>query len=265
MKSPSELAQSSRRWHVRSQQHCMGVDGARSGWIAVWRGRDSLHHQRYESAKALVDSHRSLDVIAVDIPMGLTNSHGREAEVQARRFVGGRRACSVFSTPVRGILDAQSQPEASRRHREIDGRGFGAQSFAILCKIREWDELLLGDAQVRGLVREIHPEVSFAALNGGQGCGLSASKKSDAGASALISFRHTLACATSRVFFVTFHDVRRQEMTYLMLWSRYGARSASPRDELSACRVPFRRTPMGSACRSGIRGMVAGAFVFTAR
>jgi predicted RNase H-like nuclease len=171
---------------VEFQQQCLGVDGARSGWIAVWREHDSLHHQRYESAKALVDSHRSFDVIAVDIPIGLTDSHGREAEFLARKFVGGRRACSLFSTPVRGILDAQSQPEASRRHREIDGRGFGAQSFAILCKIREWDELLQGDERARAMVREIHPEVSFAALNGGQGCGLSESKKSDAGASARV-------------------------------------------------------------------------------
>lgn len=165
-----------------AQQHCIGVDGAKSGWIAVWRERDLLCHQRYGSAQVLVESHRLVDVIAVDIPVGLCESHGREADAQARRFVGGRRACSIFSSPVRGMLDAQSQPEASRRHREIDGRGFGAQSFAILSKIREWDELLQADARARLVVREIHPEVSFAALNGGKGHGLSESKKSQAGA-----------------------------------------------------------------------------------
>lgn len=75
-----------------------------------------------------------------------------------------------------------SQPEASRRHREIDGRGFGSQSFAILPKIHEWDNLLQTDHQARALVREIHPEMSFSALNGGRGKGLAYSKKTQDGA-----------------------------------------------------------------------------------
>lgn len=75
-----------------------------------------------------------------------------------------------------------SQPEASRRHKEIDGRGVGSQSFSILCKIREWDNLLQTDHQARAMVREIHPEVSFSALNGGRGKGLDSSKKTRDGA-----------------------------------------------------------------------------------
>lgn len=75
-----------------------------------------------------------------------------------------------------------SQLEASRTHKEIDGRGFGSQSFAILPKIREWDNLLQTDHQARAMVREIHPEVSFSALNGGRGKGLASSKKTQDGA-----------------------------------------------------------------------------------
>ena len=148
---------------------CIGVDGAKRGWIAVWSRDGALSWHVYDRAHALLDAHRQARVIAVDIPIGLPDRDGRQADVQARKFVGGRRASSIFSSPVRGILDAPSQPEASRRHREIDGRGFGAQSFAILPKIREWDVLLQTDAHARRTVREIHPEVSFAALNGGIG------------------------------------------------------------------------------------------------
>jgi predicted RNase H-like nuclease len=162
--------------------NCVGVDGAKSGWIAVWWANTALKFFVYDSARALVDAHRQDRVIAVDIPIGLPERNGRSADNEARRFVGGRRASSVFSVPVRGILDATSQPEASRRHREIDGRGFGAQSFAILPKIREWDELLQSDTQLRAVLREIHPEVSFAALNGGVGKGLAFNKKSRDGA-----------------------------------------------------------------------------------
>lgn len=166
---------------------CVGVDGAKSGWIAVWWSGSALAWQVYTDARVLVDSHRGARVITVDIPIGLCERGGRQADSLARAFVGGKRASSIFSTPVRGILDATSQPEASRRHRDIDGRGFGAQSFAILPKIRQWDELLSGDAQARQCVREIHPEVSFAALNGGQGHGLVDSKRTFAGAEARVT------------------------------------------------------------------------------
>lgn len=160
---------------------CVGVDGAKSGWIAVWPEGEGFSWRVYDSARALLDRHRGARVIAVDIPIGLSDREGRQADSQARRFVGGRRACSIFSTPVRGILDAMSRAEASRRHQEIDGRGFGAQSFAILPKIRQWDELLQADAQARQVVREIHPEVCFAALNGGPGRGLVEPKRTPAG------------------------------------------------------------------------------------
>jgi len=160
------------------------VDGAKSGWIAVWREQGGLAWRVHGDARALVDAHRQAAVIAVDVPIGLSDRDGRPADGLARRFVGGRRACSIFSTPVRGILDAKTQPEASLRHREIDGRGFGAQSFAILSKIREWDTLLRSDPQARRVVREVHPEVSFAVLAGGAGQGVVASKHTPPGIAA---------------------------------------------------------------------------------
>ncbi len=160
---------------------CVGVDGAKSGWIAVWRSNDALRYCVYDSASLLIGAHSEAKVMGVDVPIGLPESGSREADVQARRFVGGRRACSIFSSPVRGILDSATQPEASKRHRAIDGRGFGAQSFAILPKIREWDLLLVASPHLREIVREIHPEVSFAALNGGFAMGLIHKKRSAQG------------------------------------------------------------------------------------
>ena len=158
---------------------CIGVDGAKGQWIAVSVSEGQLAHQVHANARALVEAHRAARVIAVDIPIGLSDHGRRQADVDARAFVGGKRRSSIFSSPVRGILDARSQQEASRRHREIDTRGFGAQSFAILDKIRQWDSLLQEDAQARRTVHEVHPEVSFAAL-GGTG-GIQAKKQSAEG------------------------------------------------------------------------------------
>ena len=157
----------------------LGVDGAKSGWFAVWRVGEAFGFDLYARAEHLVAAHAGANVIAVDIPIGLSDRDGRAPDALARKFVGGKRASSVFSAPVRGVLDAQSRAEASDRHRRIDGRGFGAQAFAILPKIREWDTLLRGDASARRRVREVHPEVSFAAMNAG--LGLVTSKRSAEG------------------------------------------------------------------------------------
>jgi predicted RNase H-like nuclease len=163
-----------------AQSSLVGVDGARDGWIAVADTLTTLQFQVFSSPAALYQNFRLANVIAVDIPMGLSETGPRAPDSLARKFVGGKRASSIFSAPVRGILDAHSQPEASRRHRDIDGRGFGAQAFAILPKIRDWDSLLRSDLSARERVYEVHPEVSFAELNGG--LGLAPGKKTPEGA-----------------------------------------------------------------------------------
>ena len=151
------------------------------GGMALSHQLGGLHADGYADPAALLDAHADKQVIAVDIPLGLRCSGPRQADLLARKFVGGHRASSVFASPVRGILASTSQREASALHRSIDGRGFGAQAFGLLPKIRQWDTCLQADAYWRARVYEVHPEVSFAALNGGAGQGLWQSKKSEAG------------------------------------------------------------------------------------
>lgn len=55
---------------------CVGVDGAKSGWIAVWWSSGTLAHHVYSSATDLVETHRAARVIAVDIPIGLSEMGG---------------------------------------------------------------------------------------------------------------------------------------------------------------------------------------------
>lgn len=74
---------------------------------------------------------------------------------------------SVFPAPARAVLDASDYEAAKRRSREVTGgKAVSKQTFAIVPKIREVDALLHCDAKARRLVREIHPEVCFWALNG---------------------------------------------------------------------------------------------------
>ncbi|AKC77412.1 hypothetical protein XB05_00615 [Xanthomonas arboricola] len=161
---------------------CVGIDGAGSGWLAVWQADDGLQFAGYPTVAAVANALRDVAVLAVDIPIGLSEHAPRAADVQARRVVGGRRASSIFAAPLRGMLHASTQVDASALHRVLDHdgqRGFGVQSFALLSKIRAWDDALRADPLWAERVFEVHPEVSFAVLAGGHG--LAAGKKTTAG------------------------------------------------------------------------------------
>ncbi|MBA8884378.1 DUF429 domain-containing protein [Dokdonella fugitiva] len=149
---------------------CIGVDGCKAGWLAVERTCDGFAFAVHPGPGELIAAHADARVIAVDVPIGLSERGPRAPDRDARAFVGWPRASSVFSVPVRGVLGATTYAEALRLHRQLDGgRGLSAQAFGILPKIRAWDETLRADADARARVFEVHPEVSFAALNGGAG------------------------------------------------------------------------------------------------
>ncbi|MEX1254716.1 MAG: DUF429 domain-containing protein [Dehalococcoidia bacterium] len=146
---------------------------------------------RYEGAKRL----RLLDIavvptfdellaltkgcvaVAVDIPIGLSDSEPRAADREARRLLGRPRMTSVFPAPVRATLAAKSYLEARDLSFRACGRKLSQQTYNILPKIREADRSMTPALQQR--VVEAHPEVTFRALNGGRA--MAYRKKSRAG------------------------------------------------------------------------------------
>src|SRR5207247_8670926 len=73
---------------------------------------------------------------------------------------------NVFSPPARQALQGDTFPEAFRMNHEQLNIGISKQTFFIMPKIREVDALM--DRQRQQFVREAHPEVTFAQLNGGR-------------------------------------------------------------------------------------------------
>jgi predicted RNase H-like nuclease len=76
-------------------------------------------------------------------------------------------------------LAATKWEEAAEANEHACGKRISKQTWAIVAKIKEVDEFLSSDIQRQDLVREIHPEVLFQALN--YGLPLAAKKKSSAG------------------------------------------------------------------------------------
>ena len=98
------------------------------------------------------------------MPIGLPDKWWRAADAEARRFLGGRRASTVFPTPPRPLLQQTDHGAASALSRRLFGRGLPRQSFHLLPRLRELDEMARTQGEDRLL--EVHPECSFKALAG---------------------------------------------------------------------------------------------------
>jgi predicted RNase H-like nuclease len=152
-----------------------GADGCRAGWVvALLRAtRKNGAGLRYPlDIEALWLSPHFADVllktyncklVCVDIPLGLSDGpQPRACDVAARRLLG-RRGASIFTPPTRACLPAPSYRDASEAHFQCTGKRLSKQSFLIMDKIQQVDELVTPAMQKR--VREIHPEVIFHVLN----------------------------------------------------------------------------------------------------
>jgi predicted RNase H-like nuclease len=155
-----------------------GVDGCPAGWIAVlWRGPGSdptsVLCADFSAVLAL-----PVNVIAIDMPIGIPDLYGREADRHVRQLIGARRS-SVFPVPARPTLDAASYQEAcaiNRRHSD-PSRAVSRECFGLIPKIREIDSAM--DPTLQDRIFESHPELAFRTMSG---VPLAESKRSRAGA-----------------------------------------------------------------------------------
>jgi predicted RNase H-like nuclease len=151
-----------------TQPPFVGVDAGPDGWIAVRYDTDYVDTRWYPDVETLWADNRAAETILIDVPIGLreTSADPRPCDREARSLLGGRRASSVFSPPVRCAVYVGSYESAKRvQERKTDG-SLGRQSYAIADRIWAVDELLLfGEPSPIGTIREAHPEVCFWALN----------------------------------------------------------------------------------------------------
>jgi len=147
----------------------VGVDGCPDGWLAVEYEEATFRAaEQYDDIEAIWDVHDDAELILINVPIGLreTDNTPRPCDAAARRVLGSPRSRSVFPTPVRGVLDAESYEEARRIQEENTGGSVGAQTWGISNKIRELDEFMLSNqSKVEGTIREAYPEICFWALN----------------------------------------------------------------------------------------------------
>lgn len=145
-----------------------GVDGCADGWVCVLEHGAQVSVFVVTSFTKLIEQLTSAVVIAIDVPVGLTDKGARLCDLEARRLLGAPRASSVFAAPVRSALAGRTYAEVCEAHYRADGRRISKQAFAILPKIKEVDDVLSAQPALQDRVREVHPEVCFAVWNGGR-------------------------------------------------------------------------------------------------
>jgi predicted RNase H-like nuclease len=144
-----------------------GVDGCPSGWIAAVEQTET-HNVTAHVFLTFSDLTNALDaaVIAIDIPIGLTDQGPRQCDLDARRRLGPKRGTSVFPAPIRSALSAATYAEANAASMAAQKKGIPQQAWAIYPKIREVDEALQTNVALRRRVFEVHPELTFSTWSG---------------------------------------------------------------------------------------------------
>ena len=143
----------------------LGVDGWRGAWVgALLDGRRVrlLSLPDVTAVLAVPD----VDVIGIDMPIGLSEDGVRACDVAARKLLAAAGS-SVFPTPVRAVLATDDYAEARKLSRAATDppRAPSAQAFQLVRSIRALDDAL-GDPPT-GRVVEVHPELAFRRGLGG--------------------------------------------------------------------------------------------------
>lgn len=137
------------------------MDGWKGRWVAArLNGRAVTLTVLFDAAAVLAVP--GIEVVAIDMPIGLSDDGVRTCDVAARQQLPGA-ASSVFPSPVRPVLRTTSYDEARMTSIAASGRSLSVQTFALVPAIRSLDDALGDPPDPR--VHEIHPELCFRALD----------------------------------------------------------------------------------------------------
>lgn len=141
----------------------LGIDAAGKNWVAVGSDLRAYADPTLLGLLEAADADGTVEVVGIDIPIGLPDgANPRQADVRARKVVGPRWP-SVFMTPPRTVLVASTYEMASVEARLVMGKGISQQAWALRHRILEVDQVV---RSVDRRIVEVHPEVSFRTLGG---------------------------------------------------------------------------------------------------
>ena len=179
----------------------IGIDGCKSGWFSVWENQDkSIHSSVFSNLNELKNffKNESQLIVGIDMPVVLSEVIPRQADQLARKLLS-KKASSVFTAPTPEMLDQPNYEKASLVSKKLFGKSMSLQSWYLFPKIRDVQTMIHHEDMQ---IYEIHPELSFRAMNTEQV--ILESKKSPEG----FAIRNSLLTMHFKNFI--FEEIRRQ-------------------------------------------------------
>ena len=157
----------------------IGIDGCKAGWIiAKTLENKSISFQIIKNLNDAYLEGGNLSHIGIDIPLHLSHTGKRFAEIEARSLLKNR-ACTIFTPPTLNALRAKNYMDACEVNFKECGKRISKQSWNLFPKIKEAQKLLQNNSISKLKIFEVHPELSFMAMN--DMSLIKASKKTDIG------------------------------------------------------------------------------------
>lgn len=139
----------------------LGVDGWRGAWVGALLDGRSVTLLALPDVTAVL-AVPDVDLVAIDMPIGLSDDGARACDVDARKRLG-RAGSSVFPAPLRPVLDATDYVDACSISVQASGRALSKQAWNLVPAIRALDDAL-GQPPTDRVV-EVHPELAFRHLD----------------------------------------------------------------------------------------------------
>ncbi|MGY2084245.1 DUF429 domain-containing protein [Blastococcus sp. SYSU DS0539] len=139
----------------------LGVDGWRGRWVGALLAGRSVTLLALDDVAAVL-AVPDVDVIAIDMPIGLPDDGVRRCDVEARRLLGSAGS-SVFPAPLRPVLGAADYVDACRISVAASGKALSKQAWNLMPSIRQLDDAL--DEPPSERVVEVHPELAFRRMD----------------------------------------------------------------------------------------------------
>ena len=179
----------------------IGIDGCKSGWFSIWENQDkSIHSSVFSNLNELKNffKNESQLILGIDMPVVLSEVIPRQADQLARKLLS-KKASSVFTAPTPEMLDQPNYEKASLVSKRLFGKSMSLQSWYLFPKIKDVQTMIHHEDMQ---IYEIHPELSFRAMNNEQV--ILESKKTQEG----FALRNALLSMHFKNFI--FEDIRNQ-------------------------------------------------------
>ncbi|HKM34836.1 MAG TPA: DUF429 domain-containing protein [Lachnospiraceae bacterium] len=145
----------------------IGVDGCKNGWIIALVDNSDLRIENFHEISDILEKYDKFDTFLIDMVIGLPSDHTHiRPDTEARKNIPGR-ASTIFAVPCRQAVYADTEKEQIQQNVKVLGKSLAKQTMAIIPKISEVDTFLNQHTEYKNVIKESHPEVCFARLNGG--------------------------------------------------------------------------------------------------